>query len=291
MADEGSLEAVTARLRAWARGRVDAEVEARLARIRAVRNEFGYDPFGFDPDTFKYAITPAKWVYERYFRAETHGIERLPEGRVLLVANHAGQIPVDGLILVTGVFLEAEPPRVVRSMVEKWVPTLPFFSVFFARCGQVVGTPENCRWLLERDQAILVFPEGVRGVSKTFDKRYQLQEFGLGFMRLALETGTPIVPVAVIGSEEQAPALYNFTALGKMIGAPAFPITPTFPFLLPVGALPYPVKYRLYFGEPMTFSGDPNDDDEVVGQKVRRVKYRLQEMIDEGLQRRQHVFW
>jgi 1-acyl-sn-glycerol-3-phosphate acyltransferase len=286
-----AVETLIERVRAWARERVDPEIEARLARVPMVRNEFGYDPFGFDPETFKYAAIPARWIYKNYFRVEAHGVERVPEGRVLLVSNHAGQIPVDGAMVAISLFLEAEPPRIARSMVEKWVPTLPFVSVFFSRCGQVVGTPENCRWLLEHDQAILVFPEGVKGVSKTFDKRYRLQEFGLGFMRLALESRAPIVPVAVIGSEEQAPALYNFTRLAKVIGTPSFPVTPTFPFLLPVGALPYPVKYRIYFGEPMRFEGDPSDEDAVIGQQVKRVKYTLQEMIDGALKRRQHVFW
>jgi 1-acyl-sn-glycerol-3-phosphate acyltransferase len=285
--DEAVLEALKQRLRAW----VDPEIGSRLARVPMLRNEFGYDPFGLDPETFKYGATVVRWITKHYFRVEAHGIERLPQGRVLLVANHAGQLPVDAAIIAATAFLEAEPPRIVRSMVEKWVPTLPFVSVFLARCGQVVGTPENCRWLLDHDEAILVFPEGVGGISKTFEKRYRLQEFGLGFMRLALETRAPIVPVAVIGSEEQAPSLYNFEKLAKLVGAPAFPITPTFPLLLPLGLLPYPVKYRLYFGEPIYFEGDANDEDAVVGQKVKRVKYHLQEMIDEGVKRRRHVFW
>jgi 1-acyl-sn-glycerol-3-phosphate acyltransferase len=160
-----------------------------------------------------------------------------------------------------------------------------------ARCGQIVGLPDNCRRLLERDEAILVFPEGSKGISKTWQHRYQLQRFGYGFMRLALATGTPIVPVAVIGAEEQAPALWNARPIARLLGAPAFPITPTFPWLLPIGALPYPTRYRIYFGEPMTFTGDPNDDDAVVGRKVKRVKTRLQAMINEGLRNRTHIFW
>jgi 1-acyl-sn-glycerol-3-phosphate acyltransferase len=289
--ETSGLEALALRLKAWAKARVDPDIEARMVRVPMVRNEFGYDPFGFDPETFKYAAAFVRWFYDTYFRVETHGTERIPEGRVLLVANHSGQIPIDGGIIAASVFLKAEPPRVVRSMIEKWVPTLPFLSVFFTRCGQVVGTPENCRWLLEHEQAILVFPEGVRGISKTFDKRYRLQEFGLGFMRLALECETPIVPVAVIGAEEQAPALYNFERLARIIGAPSFPITPTFPWLFPIGLLPYPVKYHLHYGEPIRFEGDPNDEDAVIGQKVKRVKYALQGMIDEGLKQRRHIFW
>ena len=149
-------------------------------------------------------------------------------------------------------------------MVERYVQTVPFASYLFARWGQITGTPENCRRLLEDEEAILVFPEGAKGISKPFTQRYQLQEFGYGFMRLALETGTPIVPVAVVGAEEQAPAV-NLKPLARILGAPAFPVMPLPPFF-PI--LPYPTKYRIYFGEPLRFEGDPDEDDEVIAEKV-----------------------
>jgi murein DD-endopeptidase MepM/ murein hydrolase activator NlpD len=133
-------------------------------------------------------------------------------------------------------------------MVEKWMPTLPFVSVFFARLGQVVGTPENCRKLLSSGEAILVLPEGVRGLNKLWRERYQLADFGLGFMRLALETDTPIVPLAVVGAEEQAPALLNLKPVARLLHMPAMPITPT---LLP---FPLPTRYHLRFGEPLHFT-------------------------------------
>jgi 1-acyl-sn-glycerol-3-phosphate acyltransferase len=170
-------------------------------------------------------------------------------------------------------------------MVEKWVPTLPFVSTFMARIGQIVGTPENCRRLLERDEAILVFPEGVKAITKLFPQRYQLQHFGLGFMRLALETGTPIVPIAVIGAEEQAPAIFNVKPVAKLLGFPAMNITP---YGLP---LPLPTKYRIYFGEPLRFTGSPDDDDSELERKVKVVKASLQTMIDQGRKARKAVFW
>jgi 1-acyl-sn-glycerol-3-phosphate acyltransferase len=210
---------------------------------------------------------------------------------VLLIANHSGQIPIDGAILVTAMIVDAEPPRMVRSMVETWVPTLPVLSWFFPRTGQIVGTRENCQRLLERDEPILAFPEGVRGVTKPFAKRYQLEEFGLGFMRLALRTGAPVVPVAVVGAEEQVPSFYSFKPLAKLIGAPAFPVTPFFPWLGPLGILPLPVKYRLHFGKPMHFSGDPEAEDEVVGEKVKQVRRTIQRMLRDGLKARKNVFW
>jgi 1-acyl-sn-glycerol-3-phosphate acyltransferase len=272
-------------------GMTDKEVLEKVERLDTRLNEFGVDPFGFNPRYIKYGIPFALFLYRKYFRTEVVGIKNVPAGRVLLIANHSGQIPIDGAILVTAMIVDAEPPRMVRSMVETWVPTLPVLSWFFPRTGQIVGTRENCQRLLERDEPILAFPEGVRGVTKPFAKRYQLEEFGLGFMRLALRTGAPVVPVAVVGAEEQVPSFYSFKPLAKLIGAPAFPVTPFFPWLGPLGILPLPVKYRLHFGKPMHFSGDPEAEDEVVGEKVKQVRRTIQRMLRDGLKARKNVFW
>lgn len=280
----------------WLRRRLDTAVEERLgddvgARTKALvfrGNEYGYDAYGLGRDHLKVAALLAGWIYRHYFRAEAHGVEHIPPaGRVLFVANHSGQLPYDGVVIGSACFLEPPQPRLVRSMVEHFVPTVPFASYLLARWGQITGTPENCRRLLEDDEAILVFPEGARGISKPFSRRYQLQAFGLGFMRLALATNTPIVPVAVIGAEEQAPAV-NLKTVARLLGAPSFPVVPYPPF---VPLVPLPVKYRLYFGEPMTFTGDPDDDDDVLDEKVRSVKHRIESMIHLGLRARKHVFW
>ena len=272
-------------------GATDEEVLEKVKRLDTRLNEFGVDPFGFNPRYIKYGIPFALFFYRKYFRVETIGIKNVPAGRVLLIANHSGQIPLDGAMIVTSMIVDAEPPRMVRSMVETWVPTLPILSWFFPRTGQIVGTRENCQRLLERDEPILAFPEGVRGITKPFAKRYQLEEFGLGFMRLALRTGAPVVPVALVGAEEQVPSFFSFKPLAKLLGSPSFPITPTFPWLGPLGILPLPVKYRLYFGKPMHFSGDPEDEDEVVGEKVKQVRRTLQRMLRDGLKARKNVFW
>src|SRR5439155_20509388 len=124
----------------------------------------------------------------------------------LLVANHSGQLPFDALMIGISMLVEAEPPRICRAMVERWAPTLPCVAPFCARIGQVVGTPENARRLLAAGETLMVVPEGARGLTKTFEKKYQLQDFGLVFMRLALEMQAPIVPIALVGAEEQAPA-------------------------------------------------------------------------------------
>ena len=264
------------------------DIEGRTKALVVHGNEFGYDPFGMSRDSLKIAATFARFMYRSYFRATSYGIENIPAaGRVLFVSNHSGQLPFDGVVIGAATFLEPPQPRLVRSMLEYFVPTVPFASYLFARWGQITGTPENCRRLLAAEEAVLVFPEGARGISKDFGKRYQLAEFGKGFMRLALEMQAPIVPVAVIGAEEQAPAI-NVKPLAKLFRVPAFPIVPYPPF---VPIVPLPVKYRLYFGQPMSFTGDPDDDDEVLDEKVLQVKTTIQSMIHVGLRERAHVFW
>ncbi|MFO0594043.1 MAG: lysophospholipid acyltransferase family protein [Myxococcaceae bacterium] len=271
-------------LRQWTLAMAGDDLDRRLQGSRP-QNEYGVDPFGFSLDYAISAIGPFLWLYKNYFRVETHGVDKVPAGRVLLVSNHSGQLPFDASMIGVAMLTEAQPPRAIRSMVEKWVPTLPWVSTFMARVGQIVGTPENCRRLLERDETILVFPEGIKGIAKLFPQRYQLQDFGLGFMRLALETNTPIVPVAVIGAEEQAPAILNIKPLAKLVGFPVMPLTPW-------GApFPLPVKYRLHFGDPLFFTGRADDDDAELEKKVKVVKAAIQSMIEQGLKARKAVFW
>jgi len=269
---------------------VPDRIRSRMNRIGVDVGPMGVDPFGFEPSMAKYAATPVEQLYRKYFRVIPNGIENVPEGRVLLVANHSGQLPFDAMMIGAALFLDRDPPRFVRSMIEKWIPRLPYVSVLMARIGQIVGTPDNCRRLLNSDEAILVFPEGARGISKTFDRRYQLGRFGTGFMRLALETNTPIVPVAVVGAEEQAPAIYDAKPLAKFLGMPAFPITPTFPLLGPLGLLPLPTRYRIYFGEPIKFEGHGDEEDEIVQKQIDRVKREIKTMIDRGLSEREGIF-
>lgn len=264
------------------------DIDGRTKALVVHGNEFGFDSFGMSKASLRRAIIVARWLYRHYFRAEAFGIEHLPpSGRMIVVSNHSGQLPFDGLVIASACFLEPPQPRMVRAMVEFFVPTVPFASYLFSRWGQITGTPENCRRLLSAEEAVLVFPEGARGISKPFSKRYQLAEFGKGFMRLALETGSPIVPVAVIGAEEQAPAI-NVKPLARLLKTPAFPVVPYPPFIAPV---PLPVKYRLHFGEPMHFTGDADDDDEILDEKVKQVRNRIQSMIHVGLREREHVFW
>jgi 1-acyl-sn-glycerol-3-phosphate acyltransferase len=270
---------------------INDEVAARLRRMPTRTNEYAYDPWGLNVDVMRQALVITTLLYRYYFRVETFGIDHIPDGRVLVISNHAGQVAMDAAMIGTATVLEREPPRILRGMGEYWLPTVPFVNLLMSRVGSVVGTPKNCIDLLNRGEAVVAFPEGVHGMNKLFSERYRLQRFGSGFMRLALSTHTPIVPVAVIGSEEQAPAIANLKGLGGLLGMPAFPVTLTWPWLGPLGLLPLPVKYRIYFGKPMRFDGDPDDEDSAIDRKVDRVVETIQAMIDKGLRERDGIFF
>ena len=283
----------TTRLERWILRLVDQEVSTevnqRIDELEINQNEFGFDSFGLSKDKIRSAMLLGHWMHRHYFRTEVYNAEHIPaQGRVFIVGNHSGQLPYDGAVVCTSAFFDTPSPRLFRSMAERYIPTVPFVSYLLSRWGQTIGTPENCRRLLEAEEAILVFPEGVQGITKPYSKRYQLQEFGNGFMRLALETNTPIVPVAIIGAEEQAPGAINITKIAKWIDAPAFPIVPYPPF---VPLIPLPVKYRIYFGRPMIFEGNHDDYDEVISEFTDQVKANIENMLHQGLQERTHVFW
>ncbi len=278
-------DALRERLKAWTLELGGPGTRARLEKLTPPRNEYGVDPYGLDVEYAVAAIAPLLWLYKRYFRVQLHGADRVPnEGGVLIVSNHSGQLPFDAAMIEVGLLIEKDPPRVVRALVEKWVPTLPFVSTFMARCGQIVGTPENCRRLLAAGESLLVFPEGVRGLNKPFSQRYRLQKFGIGFMRLALESGAPIVPCAVVGAEEQAPALVDMKPLARLLGFPAFPLTPT---LLPI---PLPARYHVRFGEAMRFAGSPDDEDAELERKVADVERAVAALLERGLAERRSIY-
>ncbi|MEQ8276771.1 MAG: lysophospholipid acyltransferase family protein [Deltaproteobacteria bacterium] len=272
------------RLAKWLENpKLDAAIDALVA------DNPGYDAWGFNPAEIRPFTKLAYFLY-RYFHPEIRGIENIPEGRVLLVPNHSGQLPMDGLVVGMACVLEGKPPRLARAMAERWFPTLPFINVMFSRSGVVVGDPINCRNLLEQENAILVFPEGARGSGKTWDHRYRLVPFGRGFMRLALQTNAPIVPVSVVGAEESIVSVHNAKTLADLLGTPYFPIHPLLPILGPLAYIPLPTKFYIDFGEPMHFEGPFDDEDEVIDKKVRDVMDRIQSMIDHRRQERPSIF-
>ena len=261
---------------------IDKVAAERVERLELPFNAFGVDPYGVSKDALVRAFSLARWLYRRYFAVKVYGIENVPDrGRAMLVGNHAGGVPLDAGAVIASMFFDMEPPRLAQGMAEKFLNRFPVFSQWTARTGQITGLPENAERLLEDERLLLVFPEGARGTAKLFPERYSLVDFGTGFLRLALQTQTPIVPFGFIGGGEAIPTVMNAYELGKRIGAPYIPITP---YLLPI---PLPVPLAVHYGPPIRFDGNGKEEDEVIQKWVAEVKRAIGRLIDEGLQVRQ----
>jgi len=267
-------------------GFLDEDVRRRLAAFGDwVPADGTLDPFGLDPRTLRRALPLFLALYRAWFRVRSDGHHHIPHaGAALLVSNHGGLLPFDGAMLVTDVLLRTDPPRLLRSLVDRWVRELPGVRGFYARVGQVIGTRQNLLTLLARRDLVLVFPEGVAGIRKTLPNRYRLEHFHPGFVEEALRARVPIVPVAVSGPEDQAPILFDAQPLARRLGLPVFPITPTFPWLGPLGLLPYPVRYRIRYGEPIRFyeqhEPDAAEDRQLTLQLAAEVRRAVQHMLD-----------
>jgi 1-acyl-sn-glycerol-3-phosphate acyltransferase len=264
------------------RARKLGELRERLERARALES-VPPEQYGFDLDAAARMYRITSFLYRRYFRTECHGIERLPEGRVMLVANHGSHaLAFDGANILTACLLDAEPPRLLHAMADHRLMELPFLGRSARRIGAVDGQRDTCIRMLREGAAVLTFPEGTRAHDRHFRDRYRLAPFGHGFARVALAAHAPIVPVAVIGCEEEAPSLANPRWLRRLMKTHAAPITPTL-------VVPLPARYRLYFGEPIKLSGPPTEATVTAG--VRTVRDALAEMLATGLAARRHVFW
>lgn len=253
------------------------------------------DEFGRDP-LYSARFGPVlDFLYRQYFRVEARGLDNVPgDGRALLVANHSGTLPYDGAMVMHAVRSEHRSHRDVRPLVEDFVFHFPYLGTFINRIGGVRACQENATRLLDADELVVVFPEGIKGVGKLYRDRYKLQRFGRGgFVKLALRTRSPIVPVAIIGAEETHPMLGKVTWLARNLGLPYLPLTPTFPWLGPLGLLPLPTKWYMVFGEPIDLPGkytaEAADDRLLVNRLAETVRGRIQEMVDGVLAERSSV--
>ncbi|MEZ5004304.1 MAG: lysophospholipid acyltransferase family protein [Chitinophagales bacterium] len=242
---------------------------------------FGYDPWGFHLKGIERSFPIAKFFYEKYFRVESYGLENIPkDGRVLIIPNHSGQLPIDGALIGYAMLTNEHAPRAPKAMMERFFPTVPFVGNALNRMGAVLGDVDNCKVMLENEQAIIVFPEGVKGTSKVFNQRYQLQRFGNGFVHLAMKYNTPIIPVGVVGCEESIVSLTDFKSIAKSIGMP------TLPLVIPIV---WPTKVIIHFGQPIYFD-DSNMKNDVVVKNVDIVKKEIKKLIDLGLSKRKNLF-
>jgi len=273
-------------LPSWIRQLTTADERRRLGAIaHLVEGEQSYDRFGLSPEVMQRAFPFVYAIYRNYFRVASEGHSQIPDqGPAILAGNHGGLLPWDAAMVILDVLLKTDPPRLPRAVVDRWAGTLPFVNVFYARMGQVIGTRENFADLLAEGQLMLVFPEGMDGATKPVSQRYRLQTFRVGFIEQALRAQAPVVPVAILGSDDQAPILADLKPLAKRIGLPMIPITPTFPWLGPLGLLPYPVKYRIVYGEPLhfheRFGPEDAEDARLVHALAKQVRYRVQQLVD-----------
>ena len=264
---------------------VDDELRARHARLDLHVNEYGYDRWGASREDQLRAMALGRFLHRSYFRVEATGLEHVPEGRVLLVGNHSGQLAYDGFLVATSLFFDAEPPRFARAMIERFFIQTPVVGSFMTRMGQLTGVQENAERLLTQEEAaVLVFPEGQRGGGRVWADRYRILGFAQGFLRLAKRTQTPIVPFGFVGGEEMCPSFSRAEPLAKLLGLPYLPIVP---WGLP---LPAPVKVRIAFGAPMRFEGTGDEEDDVVLPEVRQVEHAVAELIQHGLSSRRGIF-
>ena len=262
---------------------------------RRLRGENVEDEWGFDEELVELVYPLLELMYERWWRVEASGVTNVPaHGRAMLVANHAGVLPWDATMMSVAILKQHPIPRYPRFMVLDWAFRLPWVSHFMRRLGGVVASPFNAIRLLEQSHLVMVFPEGAKGAGKPYSERYRLQRFGRGgFVEIALRTGAPIVPVAVVGSEEIYPKIADSRTLARMIGSPYFPITPLFPALGVAGAIPLPSRWRIEFCPPIDVSGygpDSADDRSLVFELSERVRDTIQEKLYENLVKRGSAF-
>jgi 1-acyl-sn-glycerol-3-phosphate acyltransferase len=271
-------------------------VGAPLRVLSPGDEEQANDEFGFDP-VFTDRVKPvAVWLYRNYWRVEVDGMSNVPAaGRALLVANHAGVVPYDGMMIKTAIIAEHQQPRHARMLVVDWAFAMPFTSILLTRTGNVLAHPDNATALLEREELVGVFPEGVKGASKLFRHRYQVQRLGRGgFVQVALRTGAPIIPVAVVGAEELHPVLFDVRPIAKLIGSPLAPITPTFPWLGLAGLIPLPSKWFISFGKPIDtakYGPAAADDSRLVLELSEEVRGWIQRTVHKLLPRRRTIFF
>lgn len=248
----------------------------RLVRRAPFHDEgYGYDVFGMHPPALARAVEAGAWIYERYFRVESWGIEHIPAaGPVIVVANHGGVLPVDAAMLCLDILRRTEPPRIPRPVADHFVPRMPLISTLFARVGVVGGARANVRRLLEQGELVVIWPEGVSGPAKPFHARYEIQHWSVGFAELALRYGAPIVPAGVIGAEESWPLVTKLDKL-RLFGAPYLPI--------PASPIPLPAHYRIGYGPPIVLDDNlvqaDADDPEVVAAAAALVRRAVEQLV------------
>ena len=244
----------------------------------------GEDPWGLNLKKARKSLEYIYPIYKHYFKVRVIGKENVGDRPYMVIANHSGQIAIDGMLISTAFALDIQPPRILRSMVERFFTALPFLGTWAAEGGAVLGDRQNCLNLLNRDQSVLSFPEGVGGVSKSTSEYYKLQRFTRGFFRMALMANVDILPISVVGAEEIFPWVYQAKGAAKSLGLPALPLSPLY--------FPLPSPVDIIIGEPYRIPEDlsPEAPDSKIDPHINAVKSQIQKLTDEGLKERRSFF-
>ncbi|MEU3304959.1 lysophospholipid acyltransferase family protein [Streptomyces sp. NPDC006678] len=276
----------------------DERIAGGLAFLRRrLTGDYDVDEFGYDKElTDQVLMSLLRPMYAKYFRVEVKGIENIPsEGGALVVANHSGTLPLDGLMMQVAVHDNHPAGRHLRLLAADLVFVLPVINELARKAGHTLACTEDAERLLQQGEVVGVMPEGFKGIGKPFSERYKLQRFGRGgFVSTALRAGTPIVPCSIVGAEEIYPMIGNAKTLARLLGFPYFPITPTFPWLGPLGAVPLPTKWTIQFGEPIPTDGYPPEaaeDPMLMFNLTDQVREQIQHTLYKLLVQRRSVFF
>ncbi|MFI6167291.1 lysophospholipid acyltransferase family protein [Nocardia sp. NPDC051052] len=279
------------------RGAVSKQIgkTADFAR-RRITGDYQVDEFGFDEHLLESVILPAlRPMSELWFRVQVSGMENIPEaGGALIVANHAGTIPLDGLMLQLAIHDRHPKQRALRLLAADLIFETPLLGALARKAGHTLACREDAERLLRSGELTGVFPEGFKGVGKQYADRYKLQRFGRGgFVAAAVRAGVPIIPCSIVGSEEIYPKLADLQPLARLLGLPYFPVTPLFPLLGPLGALPLPSKWYIEFGAPIpttAYEPEAADDPMTMFEVTDQVRETIQSTLYKLLTKRRNPF-
>lgn len=270
-------------------------LRARLNRLGVRERRGGIDDFGMDDEWLRRARPLLSFLFERWWRVDVRGAEEVPRhGGTLLVGNASGLLPWDGLMVAEAVARALPGRERVRFLVADWLITQPFAQPWLTRLGGVRACRENAERLIAGGHPVLAFPEGAKGSGKVYRERYRLKRFGRGgAVRVAIESRAPLVPIAIVGGEEAHPMLFKLETAARMVGLPFLPVTPTFPWLGPLGLVPLPSKWAIRFGAPLPLDGlapEAAEDELLVSRLTEELRQRIQAMVDEGVRRRRSTW-
>jgi 1-acyl-sn-glycerol-3-phosphate acyltransferase len=263
------------------------EDDKKISEVFAIlRNKYLHyqDPWGFNLDLCEKALRTLVPLYRSYFKVRLFGAENIKDHSYIVTSNHSGQIPLDAMLITIAFIMEVDPPRVLRAMIERFMAQLPFIGDLTAQTGSILGDRGNCQYLIENGESILVFPEGVRGISKNTPDYYKLKSFSQGFYRIALQKKTPILPVCVIGAEEMFPFVFHAKKVASMLKLPSLPLSLNF--------IPLPSPIDIYIGPeiPIPENLEVEAADKDIKENVYLIENTIKRMLITGLKNRRPFF-